>query len=237
MPVGQAVIATSVLGCSASGASAGFARRRGLRGRCGRRGRVDHAVDQPTTSSGVDALRSDSTNSLRTSARARLDSSFMCSAPPASGAAIRKARSAGPSGAPKSTGGLQPGETDRGGVDVRRAAVRDRDAAGQPGGRLGFARHRGGDQSLGVGGAPGVGEPVDEPADHRLLVGAGVDVEQDQIGVDDRLRGVSWSWRYFRVGCYELAGVGEIEVTRTASRSIWAGEGSAEPGSAAAALP
>ena len=59
-----------------------------------------------TTSSGVGALRSDSTKSLRTSARARLDSSFMCSAPPDSGAAIRNARSAGPSGAPKSTGGF-----------------------------------------------------------------------------------------------------------------------------------
>ena len=123
-----------------------------------------------TTSSGVDALRSDSTKSLRTSARARLDSSFMCSAPPASGAAIRNARSAGPSGAPKSTARLQPREPDRRRVDVRRAAVRDRDAAGQPGGRLLLARHRGGDQPVGVGGASGVGEPADEPADHGLLV-------------------------------------------------------------------
>ena len=73
---------------------------------------------------------------------------------------------------------IQPGEPDRGGVDVRRAAVRDRDAAGQPGGRLLFARHRGGDQPVGVVGAACVGEPADEPADDRLLVSAGVDVEQ-----------------------------------------------------------
>jgi hypothetical protein len=59
-----------------------------------------------TTSSGLVASRSDSTKSLRTRARARLDSNFMWSAPPASGAAIRNARSAGPSGAPKSTAGL-----------------------------------------------------------------------------------------------------------------------------------
>ena len=82
---------------------------------------------------------------------------------------------------------VQPGEADGGGLDVRRAAVRDRDAAGQPGGRLLFARHCGGDQSVGVVRAAGVGEPVDEPADDRLLVSTGIDVQQDQIGVDDRL--------------------------------------------------
>ena len=100
-----------------------------------------------TTSSAVDALRSDSTKSLRTSARARLDSSFMCSAPPDSGAAIRNARSAGPSGAPKSTAGFSRANPIDRGVDVRRTAVRDRDAAGQPGGRLFLARHGGGDQA------------------------------------------------------------------------------------------
>jgi len=104
----------------------------------------------------------------------------MCSAPPASGAAIRKARSA-----------VEPGESDRGGVDVGRSAVGDRDAAGQPGGRLLFARHRRGGQALGVGGAPGVRESADEPADdRRLSVSCSpvyVYVEQDQIGVDDRL--------------------------------------------------
>ena len=52
---------------------------------------VQPVVTAGATSAEV-ALRSDSTNSLRTNARARLDSSFMCSAPPESGAAMRKAR-------------------------------------------------------------------------------------------------------------------------------------------------
>ena len=82
-------------------------------------------------------------------------------------------------------GGLQPGETDRGGVDVRRAAVRDRDAARQPGGRLFLTGHGSSGQVVGIGGAARVGEPADEPSDHGLLVGTGVDVEEDQVGIDD----------------------------------------------------
>jgi hypothetical protein len=65
--------------------------------------------------------------------------------------------------------------------------MRDRDAAGQPGGRLFLARHRGGDQAVGVVGATRGCQPVDEPADYRLFVGAGIDVEQHQIGGDDRM--------------------------------------------------
>ena len=68
---------------------------------------------------------------------------------------------------------------------MRRTAVRDRDAARQPGGRLLFAGHRGGGQSVGVGGAPGVGEPADETPDDGLLVGTRVDVEEYEIGIDD----------------------------------------------------
>ena len=86
------------LGCLFDGFSCGlglFGRSDSARRRPARRPRSD-----------VFALRSDSTKSLRTRARARLDSSFMCSAPPDSGAAIRNARSAGPSGAPKSTAGF-----------------------------------------------------------------------------------------------------------------------------------
>ena len=97
MPVGHAVTATSVLGVSLTGSAAGL-------------GFSAVGFSTPSTSSttsvDVFALRSDSTKSLRTRARARLDSSFMCSAPPDSGAAIRNARSAGPSGAPKSTAGF-----------------------------------------------------------------------------------------------------------------------------------
>ena len=138
-------------------------------------------------------------------------------------------------------GGLEPREPDRGGVDVRRPAVRDRDAARQPGGRLFLAGHRGGGQSVGIGCAPGVGEPADEASDHGLLVGARVDVEEHQIGIDDGPgscagHGDTFGW-LLRTGGVGEEGIDEIDVTRTASRSTSAGVGSAEPGSAAAALP
>jgi hypothetical protein len=81
----------------------------------------------------------------------------MCSAPPPSGAAIRNAR----------------------------PAVRDGDAAGQPGRGLFFAGHRRGDQPFGIDRASGVGEAADQAPDHGLLVGTRVHVEQNQIGVDD----------------------------------------------------
>ncbi len=129
---------------------------------------------------------------------------------------------------------VQPGEPDRGGIDIWRSAVRDRDAAGQPGGRLLFARHRRRDQPVGVMGAACVGEPADEPADNRLLVSAGVDVEEHQIGVDDRLGGGACHGDTFVLVVGEIGAIG---VTRTALRSICAGVGSADPGSAAAALP
>lgn len=61
------------------------------------------SVTSSMTRSAVSASRSAATNSGRTSARASELSSFMCSAAPPSGAAMRKTRSAGPSGAPKST--------------------------------------------------------------------------------------------------------------------------------------
>src|SRR3954447_27034049 len=105
--------------------------------------------------------------------------------------------------------------------------MRDRDTAGQPGGRLLLARHRGGDQPGGVLRAARIGEPVYQPPDDRLLVSARIDVEEDQIGVDDR-----------KCSChgdtFVLAAMG---VTRTALRSICAGVGSADPGSAPAAPP
>ena len=63
--------------------------------------------------------------------------------------------------------------------------MRNCDAAGQPGRRLFFAGHRRGDQTVGVAGAPGVCEAADEARDDGLLVGARVDVEQNQTGVDD----------------------------------------------------
>ncbi len=101
MPVGQAVIATIdfALGrfglCGAAAAGRGLRRRRGL----------TTPSTRPTTSSADFAAAQRCDEVRRTRARARLDSSFMCSAPAPSGAAIRNTRSAGPSGAPKSTVG------------------------------------------------------------------------------------------------------------------------------------
>jgi len=62
--------------------------------------------------------------------------------------------------------------------------VRDGHPAGQPGGRLSFARHRGGDQPRAIGGTSGGGESAGEQADDGLLVAACVDVEGDQVGGD-----------------------------------------------------
>ena len=90
-----------------------------------------------------------------------------------------------PVGGAEINGRPQPREPDRCRVDVRRPAVRNRNAAGQPGGGLFLAGHRSGGQSVGIGGSSGVGEPSDEPPDHGLLVGTRVDVEEYEIGVDD----------------------------------------------------
>ena len=81
--------------------------------------------------------------------------------------------------------GRQPGEPDRGLVDVWRATVGDGDAAGQSGGGLRLARHRGCDQTVAIGGTSGGGEPGGKQADDGLLVAAGVDVEGDEVSGDD----------------------------------------------------
>ena len=118
MPVGHAVTATRVLfGTSELSVSVGFvsagsvvvAEAAGVEaadavGPGGVAG-ASTSSTRATTSVGVAAARSDATNAGLTNARARLDSSFMCSEPAPSGAAIRNTRSAGPSGAPKSTFG------------------------------------------------------------------------------------------------------------------------------------
>ena len=86
-----------------------------------------------TTSSGEAAARSEATNSGRTSDRASAVSSVMCVSPAPAGAAIRKTRSAGPSGAPKSTFGESRANASDGNLHVLGAAVRDADPAGQAG--------------------------------------------------------------------------------------------------------
>ncbi len=168
------------------------------------------------------ALRSDSTKSLRTRARARLDSSFMCSAPPASGAAIRNARSAGPSGAPKSTAGFSRANPIEA---VSTYGERQCGIAIPPGSPVADCSSRAIAAAIRPSvscGAAGVGEPVDEPADDGLLVAAGIDVEQDQIGVDDRLQSGACHGDTFVLVVGEIGAIG---VTRTALRSICGGRG------------
>lgn len=79
----------------------------------------------------------------------------------------------------------QPGEPDGRLVDVGGAAVRNRDAAGEAGGGLRLAGHRGGDEAGTVGGTPGIGETSGEQTDDGLLVAACVDVDGDELGGDD----------------------------------------------------
>ena len=156
-----------------------------LRPRVRRRRGLTTPSTSATTSSADFAARSDATKSGRTRARARLDSSFMCSEPAPSGAAIRNTRSAGPSGAPKSTfGDSRANPID--GVDT--AADRQCGMAMPPGNPVADCASRASAAALrafAVGHPSALGEPAGEPVDDRLLVGACVDVEEHQIGTDD----------------------------------------------------
>ena len=233
MPVGQAVIAISVFGLAAAGFSAGAA---GFGFSAG----LSTSSTRPTTSSALDASRRDCTNSLRTSARARLDSSFMCSAPPASGAAMRNARSAGPSGAPKSTGGCSRANP----IDaVSTCGERQCGIAMPPGSPVADCSSR----AIAAEIRPSAS--LVRPASARLPTRRAMTAcLSAPASTSSRTRLASMMGReavlvmaILSVGCYELAefadGIDEIGVTRTASRSISAGVGSAEPGRAAAALP
>ncbi len=78
--------------------------------------------------------------------------------------------------------GREPGEDQRRHVDGRRAAVGDRDAAGQPGrrGRLPGQRVRG--ELVDGGGAACLTGDAGQRSDDRVLIGAEIDVEPDQVG-------------------------------------------------------
>ena len=178
MPVGHAVIAIRVLGFSAAGVSAAGAA-------FGCPGGVEHLVDERDhlVAGGGLAQRLHELLAHQRAGQAGQQLHVLGAAGFGRRDQERQIRRA--VGCAEVDGRRQPREPDRGRVDVWRSAVRDRDAAGQPGGRLLFAGHRGGGQSVGVGGAPGVGEPADETPDHGLLVSACVDVEEYEIGIDD----------------------------------------------------
>ena len=178
------------LGLLGFGASAGFAAARRA-SRCGgRRGRVDHAVDQADHLVG------------RRRVAQRLHEIL---AHQGTGEARQQLHVLGAAGF---RGGDQEGEV--GGtvgcaeVDRRASAGRNRSrrcrrtASGSaewrcrrvvrwPTGLRGPSRRATSPSASVV--RPASARRSDEPADHRLLVGAGVDVEQHQVGGDDRLRG------------------------------------------------
>ena len=77
--------------------------------------------------------------------------------------------------------GREPGEGQGRLVDRGRAAVGDRDAAGEARRGRRLAGHRVGDELVGVAGATGIGDDAGEGADHVVLVGAEVGIEADQL--------------------------------------------------------
>ena len=83
----------------------------------------------------------------------------------------------------------------------------------------------------------GVSDQTGQPPDHRLLVGAEVGVEKNQVGTDDRLGGILGGIVHSAPSGRVSAGTGATAVTVTSSRRSWAGVGIADPGSAAAPLP
>ena len=89
----------------------------------------------------------------------------------------------------------QAGEAEAGGQDVGAAAVRDGDAAGDPGGGGGLALLGVGGQAVGAGGPTGAGHSGGQELDDVFLARAGVGVERDQLGDDEGLvlgHGLPW---------------------------------------------
>ena len=110
-----------------------------------------------------------------------------------------------PVGGPEVDRLRQAGEAEAGGQDVRAAAVRDGDAAGDPGGGGGLALLGVGGQAVGAGGPAGAGHGGGQELDDVFLARAGVGVERDQLGDDEGLvlgHGLPWCPRCRRpVGC------------------------------------
>ncbi len=99
---------------------------------------------------------------------------------------MRNTRSAGPSGAPKSTFGDNRAKAREGGGDGVGTGVGNGQPAGKTGGRLGLPVEYRCSECFGVGGATGRPETPRECRDHRRLVGTQIDVEGNEISVDDR---------------------------------------------------
>ena len=142
------------------------------------------SLTSATISAGVAAVRSACLNSGLTSARASAESSLRCSAPPPAGAAMRKTRSAGPSGAPKSAFGESRAKASVGSVTCSErqcgmAMPPGRPVADWPSRAIASAR-----RPAGSCGAAGGGDALGEPVDDVRRRGAEVGVEVDQVDGD-----------------------------------------------------
>ena len=173
-----------------------------------------------TTSSAVSAERRESVNAGLTSERASLVRSWRWVASPPAGAAIRNARSAGPSLAPKSTGGSSRAKAR---VGSETPVVRQCGIAMPPGRPVLEVSSRANASAMScssVVGALGVVDDGGEATDHVGLVRAPAGVEPDQL-------------------CGDQIGhaLPPKTVTLTSSVRRCAGSGMVVPGRPAAALP
>ena len=76
------------------------------------------------------------------------------------------------------------GAAEGAGLDGRRTAVRDGEAAGHAGRGLALTLHRIAEEAVGLGAARGA-DDAGQTGDDLLLRGAEVDIERDEIGLDE----------------------------------------------------
>ena len=238
MPVGHAVIATRLTGPPAgasAGASAAWSRRRG-RDRSRRRGAdrdrrrggcgddAAHQLDDLLGRAGVAQAVGEVGLDQRTG---ELGEELEVGGVTAGGCGDQEHQVGRAVLRAELHAGGEPGEGQGRLVDRGRAAVGDRDPAGQAGRGRRLAGHRVGDQLVGVAGATGVGHDAGEGPDHGFLVGAEVGIEPDQLGGDE-----------FGHGGQASPGVmASSRQASTCSGRMWVGSGIVVPGSPAAALP
>ncbi len=250
MPVGQAVTATRSA-CARRRATSGgrggrpVRRRRGRRrlraGRCCRcspscrarpargglgrgGGRSQDARTRSTTSSGVSASRSEVGEGRLDQRAGQLGEQLQVRAVAAGRRGDQEGDVGGAVLGAEVHRRAEPGEGERRLVHAGRAAVGDRDATGQAGGRGALAGEGVLDELVDVGGAAGSVDDLGQGPDDVVLVGAEVDVEAHQIGRD-------------QVGHRHPPWVMVRSRTETSSGRTCEGCGMVVPGSPAAALP
>ena len=111
----------------------------------------------------------------------------------------------------------QAGEAEAGSQDMGAAAVRDRDAPGDPGRGGGLALLGVGGQAVGAGGPAGTGHGGGQELDDVFLARACGGVERDQLGDDQWFvlgHGLPWCPR----GCRPVGGGGMSVVVKGGGR-------------------